>query len=248
MNPYRAIRRAGTGSAIAAPLGIAGALLAAAPAYGASTAGASVPSNTALVAAVKKAMLAAHSVHFVQSSFTSGKHSRIVADSGRVTGKQSIVSGKATAEVLVTSKAAYFDGNASGLSTFFGMPSTDIAKVGSKWVYTKSGTSQYTTFKDGIISSIVTASFVPTSAETKSLKVTTSTVTGARRYLLSWTLTSNGKRILETLSVDAAGSFLPVTATGTSGKDHSLTTFSRWGELIKLTTPKPLIALTSLTG
>jgi len=227
------------------PLAAIGASLGASDAFAATSA---PPKATDLIAAVKKAMIAAKSVHFEVTSAVSGTNEHIIADAGTSTGRQSIKSGKSTADVLVTATDAYFDGNKSGLSTFFNMPAADIAKVGTKWVYIKAGTSQYKNFKDGIVISALPASFLPTAAQAKTAKVLDGKGSGKPLYALKWTVTSSGTKIDETLDVDATGSDLPLDATGVSGKNHTLTTFSKWGETIKLTAPKSLIAFTELSS
>jgi len=217
-----------------------------APAAAASTS--STPSASALVKTVTKAILAARSAHFVVTSKTPTSTERIIADAGPSTGEQRISAGKSTAEVRVTKRYAYFEGNSSGLSTFFGMPSADIKKTGTKWVFMKAGTSQYTSFKDGIVVSSLPTGFLPTTTQAKTTTVTTSSYAGAPTYLMSWTITSNGKKVAENLEIAATGRALPVFASDVSGNDHSTTTFSKWGEVVSVKVPTSLIALSALTG
>jgi len=211
-------------------------------------AGAPSPSAASLAASVKKAMIAAKSVHFEVTSAVSGTDEHIVADAGTSTGRQYIKSGSSVADVLVTPTDAYFDGNKSGLSTFFDMPAADITKVGKKWVDIKAGTTQYKSFKAGIVISALPASFLPTAAQAKTAKVLLGTGSGKSLYALTWTVTSSGSKINETLDVDASGTYLPIKAVGVEGKNHTLTTFSKWGEKIALVAPKTLIPFTKLTS
>ena len=239
-------------SAVALPLVAAGTMLGASGANGATAELSRVPrsttSPTALVAAVKKAMSAARSVHFEFNSTSSSGHEHVVADAGAKTGRQSITFGKATANILVTTSDAYFDGNSSGLSTIFGMPKSDITKVGSKWVDVKSGTSQYTSLRSGAIESSLSTTLLPSSAELTTAKVSKTSSAGIPVYRLVWTTTATSGKVTEMLLIDARGSDLPITATAVEGKDNSLTSFSKWGESIKLSAPTSLIAFSKLTS
>ncbi|MCU1492871.1 MAG: hypothetical protein JWO62_635 [Acidimicrobiaceae bacterium] len=241
-------RRRAVALTVAVPLLAASAGLGESAAAAATVSHSSTPTTANLVTAAKKAMLAKKSVHFELFSLASGTSEHIVADAGASTGRQVITSGKSTASVLVTTTDAYFDGNASGLSLFFGMPAADITKVGSKWVYVKAGTTQYTSFKNGVVSSSLPASFLPTAAQVKTTTITNGTVANKRVYILKWTTTSSGKKVTETINLDATGTSLPISASGVSGKNHTTTTFSKWGEQIKLTAPTSLIAFTKLAG
>ena len=71
------------------PLAAIGASLGASDAFAATSA---PPKATDLIAAVKKAMIAAKSVHFEVTSAVSGTNEHIIADAGTSTGRQSIKS------------------------------------------------------------------------------------------------------------------------------------------------------------
>ena len=206
---------------------------------------AALPSGTSLVAAAKKAMLAARSVHFVLESTAAGTTDVISADAGRSTGREVLHAGKATATVLLTKRDAYFGGNATGLAKFFGMPATDVKKVGAKWVEVTAGTSQYTTFKNNLVASSLPAAFLPT---VKKMTVHRVQVAGGQDYQLVWVSTVSGKLFHETLDLAATGPALPVSQVGTSGKDRESTTFSHWGEIVHVAPPKRTIAFSALTG
>lgn len=204
-----------------------------------------LPSGASLVAAAKKAMLAARSVHFDLSSSGAGVEEHISADAGTATGRQVLTSGNARATVLLTKRDAYFGGDAAGLAKFFGMPTADVKKVGAKWVDVTSGSAQYTSFEKNLVASSLPAAFLPT---VKSVAVGRVTVSGRPDYRLTWVATVSGKLFHESLDLAGTGPALPVSQVGTSGKDEESTTFSRWGEAIHVTAPKQTIAFSVLTG
>jgi hypothetical protein len=204
-----------------------------------------LPTGTALVRAAKKAMLAARSVHFVLASTAAGTTDEITADAGTSTGREVLRAGKATATILLDKHDAFFGGNASGLAKFFGMPASDVNKVGSKWVEVASGTSQYSTFQKNLLASSLPAAFLPT---VKSVTVHRVRVAGKQDYRLAWVAAVSGKPFHETLDISASGPALPVSQVGTSGKDRESTTFTNWGELVHVTPPKRTIAFSKLAG
>lgn len=244
MTGYSSCRcRRAVALAVAAPL-LATSIGAGTALAAASRPDAALPSSTALVAATRKAIVAAKSAHFELASTVSGTSERITADTAATAGRQVITSGTSTATLIVLPRFAYFSGNKSGLARFFGMPANDITRVGAKWVSVRAGTTQYTRFKAAVDASLLTG-FLPSA---KSVQVASATVGSRRGYSLRWTTTSSGRKVSYTLTVAATGPPLPIDDAITSGKDHERTTFSKWGETVKLSAPRSTIAFTKLAG
>jgi hypothetical protein len=173
-------------------------------------------------------------VNFLVSSGSSTVET-IAADVGTATGHQQITDGKATLRVRVTPAYAYVSGNSSGLTSIFGLSSSQAKKVGSRWISWKSGTKEYSTLKSSVTLSAVTA-LLPNAKGT-----TLSTVTSGSStlYRLSWTTaaTSSVPKLANALTLTAGGPTLPVKASsGASGKTAT-TTLSDWGEHVVVVVP-----------
>ncbi len=173
----------------------------------------------------------------------------IVADVGTHSGTEKFAYGGAHIQVRVTSSDAYVSGNASGLSTILGLTSSEAQKVGSRWVYWKSGTSQYSALKADVTMPSVTG-LLP---QAKGTKLSTVTVNGRSLYVLKWTeaATSSTPQVANTLQLSASGQTLPIEATSTaSGGYRATTTLSDWGETIVVPAPPSAstVSATKITG
>ena len=218
-----------------------------------STSAVAAPINAkSLEASVRRAILAEHSVHLVileQGKASKGTE-RIVADVGRTVGNQVLTFGKSTAFVRVTSHAAYFKGNRSGLVTFFGLSSAVVDKIGHRWVSLAKRTSQYSGFKkEGTMASLA-PSILPTALDTVRLSVAHRD--HQKDFVLSWTASPSGSsvKIAERLTIPSRGSYLPNEQTGRAlDKSASETiAFTRWGEVVRAEAPKSSIAYAKIAG
>ncbi len=229
------VRRRARGLAAASTLGVISLVV---PALLSTPASAASPTASSVIKASRTAIDAQSSVHvvFVARSGSSSKQERISADVGTHAGTETITDGGAHVVVRVTPSAAYVSGNSSGLSTILGLTSSEAQKVGSRWVYWKSGTSQYSTLKADVTMSSVTG-LLP---QANGTKLTTVTANGRSLYVLKWTeaATSSAPQLANTLQLSASGQTLPIVAISTaSGGNRATTTLSGWGETVSVSAP-----------
>ena len=104
----------------------------------------------------RSAIDAQSSVHVVFAAQYGSSSKGIVADVGTHSGTEKFAYGGTHIQVRVTPSDAYVSGSASGLSTILGLTSSEAQKVGSRWVYWKSGTSRYSAVKADVTMPSVT--------------------------------------------------------------------------------------------
>jgi hypothetical protein len=194
---------------------------------------------------VRRAILAARSVHLDLVERGPGANETIVGDAGLHSGRQELRSGKAWVQIRLTPQDAYFRGDPSGLREALGMPAADVRRAGTRWVAVGAGTSAYRTFKANLLVSGLPAAFLPSSGN---VTVSRATVLGKQAYRLSWSFTASGKRWQLRLDVASTGRRLPIEESGTSGRDRQHATFSNWGELVRVTVPHDTIPFAKVTG
>jgi hypothetical protein len=200
--------------------------------------------SSQLVAEIRSAIAHAGSAHFDITQTVSGVTDRVSGDAGPDAGSQELASGASRARLIVLPRGAYFSGNRSGLSAFFGMPSADITRVGTRWVAVASSSASYAQFRSSVESRLFT-SYLPTS---KTVDVQHAAIAGRSVDVLVWTTTSGSETLHYRLTVAATGAMLPIEDVAVSGKNHDTTIFSRWGERLHVRVPTRTVALTSLTG
>ena len=238
----KGLRRAGT-------FALAGGLALALTACGAPPVHNS-PAETALVKAIRQAVLAKGTVRVVIHRHQKGKKGVeiLAGDIGSKSADESITHLSATASIRITPTAAYFTGNPSGLKTFLGLTDKEVGRVGHHWVEDKAGSKQYKQLFQADTMSSLPDSLLPTSSD--AVKVTSSTVGGVKVKVLSWTESVSGQKISEQLFVPASGPPLPLSE-NTNVKPISQTTaFSAWGEHLHVVAPPAadVIAYSRVTG
>ncbi|MGH9919932.1 MAG: hypothetical protein ACRD6W_13845 [Nitrososphaerales archaeon] len=230
----RSFRRGATHLFHALGIGIAAFLISAALVEAAYAA---VPTTRSVLKAAKVAIGKEPGVHIVSlASSGSSILERISADVGTTSGTETVSEGKATLAVELTPTYAYIRGNSSGLTSLFGLSTADAKKVGTHWESFKAGTSQYSSLKPAVTTSSVTALF----PSAKGTKLSTHVMNGAKLYVLKWTTaaTSSLPELSNTFTFSTAGTALPVKETSTaSGAQKVMTTFSAWGEQVRVRVP-----------
>jgi hypothetical protein len=238
-----AIARVPVALAVALPL--VGAV--AVPLVVASTPASAATVSVAAVTKEAKAAIAkqtsAH-LEFNAASKTSTTKEKIVADVGSSTGTETITDGTAVLHVVVTPKAGYISGSASGLTSLFGMTAADATKVGKRWEFWKSGTTQFKNLK-AVVTVHSLESLLPKSAGT------TVSSKGSNN-VLKWTSAASGStpKLNNTLSI-AKGTNLPVEETSTDAAGEKVTTaISKWGETVTVHAPaaSSSVAASKITG
>jgi hypothetical protein len=211
-----------------------------------TTAWAGVVTASSVIRTAKLAIAKQASAHvvFIAHSSSPSKTEKIVADVGRISGTESIVEGTAHLTVKLSSTHAYVSGNSSGLTTLFGMSSTDAKKIGTEWESWTAGTSQYANLKLDLTMSSVAALF----PKAKATKLST-VVTGKTTYhLLKWMIpaTTSLPKVMNTLTISTGAMTLPVTETAiVSGVTKATTRLSRWGEQVVVGIPSAAVTIPS---
>jgi hypothetical protein len=206
---------------------------------------------TSVLKVARTAIGTQRSVH-VDFAATSTKRKiteRITADVGSTGGSELVAEGKGTLAIKVTSTAGYVSGNATGLTTLYGLTAAQAKKIGTHWVTFKASTSQYATLRSDVTFSSVLA-LLP---KPKGTKVKTHTAHGATQYVLSWTTaaSSSNPKLSNSLTVAAGGTNLPVEEIETDGSGVKVTTaLSKWGESVQVGAPAPASTIDSsqITG
>jgi hypothetical protein len=207
------------------------------------------PSSVIRTAKLAIAQQASAHVVFVAHAVSPSKTETIVADVGRASGTETVTEGTAALAIRLSPSYAYVSGNASGLTTIFGMSSADAKKVGKDWESWKVGTSQYANLKSDLTMSSVSA-LLP---KAKGTKLTTVVTGGTTAYVLKWSIsaTSSTPGVANTLVVSSGAVTLPVKETALiSSGAKATTTISRWGEQFELGVPSfaATIASSKITG
>ncbi|HUZ21594.1 MAG TPA: hypothetical protein VMU75_13565 [Acidimicrobiales bacterium] len=202
----------------------------------AASAGVATPSS--VLSAAKAAIAKQTGGHLTVTVKTSSSASseKIVADLGTTSGLETISEGKATVTLRLTPAYGYISGDSAGLTTIFGLTSAQARKIGKDWVSLKAGTSQYSGLKaDATISSV--AGVLPA---VKGTKLSTETVKGVKRYVLTWTsaATSSTPKLSDKLILAAAVATLPIEEIA-SGKGVAQETIklTKWGERVVVSAP-----------
>ena len=203
-----------------------------------ATAGAVVVTPSSVISTAESAVAKQASVHvvFVAHADSPTKTETIVADVGRASGTETATEGKASLVITVSTTHAYVSGNPSGLTTIFGMSTSDAKKVGKDWESWKAGTSQYADLKSDLTMSSVRALF----PKAKGTRLTTVVSKGSTFSVLKWTIaaTSSIPGVTNTLTVSSGATTLPVMEVARiSNGAKATTTLSGWGEPLAVGIP-----------
>jgi hypothetical protein len=203
-----------------------------------------------VITAAGDSMLTQKSVRVVITEHTAGAAGtqRIMADIGTVTGTELITYGATSATIRVTRQAAYFTGDTAGLTAYLGLSAAGAAKVRSRWVMIKAGTSEYQDLAAENTISSLPSSILPSAADATQVRTATS---GAQReYVLAWkaTVSGSGAAIDVRLTLAAAPQVLPVSETLTTNGETKTVTFSRWGTPFTVVAPAPVIPYSQVTS
>lgn len=206
---------------------------------------------SSVINAAADSILGQKSVHVVITSRWSGSTAGtqlIAADIGTDAGVESIASGAATATIRVTGQAAYFTGNPTGLTSYIGLSPGAAAKVRSRWVVIRAGTTEYQDLAAENTMASLPGSILPTTSN--SVQMHTGTVSGRKVYVLTWKATPSGSAttISAQLMLAADGQVLPISETLTAGGESKAVTLSRWGERITVPVPAPAVPYSAVTG
>lgn len=198
---------------------------------------------SSVLTAAQDTMLTESGVHMVITDQAAGRTTgqQITADLGTVTGTEQIQYGSAIATIRITRQSAFFSGSKTGLTSYIGLPSASAAKVGSRWVAIRSGTTEYQDLAAENTLPALPSSILPAASQVS--KVSTTTLSGQKVYVLTWETTPSGSKtaIDATLVLTATPKVLPVNETLTTTGESRTVTFSNWGEAFKITVPAETI-------
>jgi hypothetical protein len=226
-----------------APLMIGLGLLLASTALVSSASGASTASSAqrTIAAAVASATTAGSvrvTVHFV-SGRTAGE---VIEDSSRRSGVETVAIGKERVSIVLVDDTAYFAGNAQGLSSYFGFPSSTASALSGQWISISKSDPGFDAVTSGLTLSSALREVTPAgtvSEGRRSVANTQSTVSISG-------MGSDGRSRI-TLFVARKGKELPVEAVVASGSaSDEIVSFSRWGEQVRTPTPSRSIPLSSI--
>lgn len=231
-------------------IGIAVAIVALASAALSTAAYAGSPSVSSVIKTVKAAMRKEPGALLVSTehSTSSSRVAKESLDAGTSSGQEAFSSGSADMAIKVTPTDAYVRGSKTGLTTILGISAADAKKIGSKWVYWKHGTTQYSELEGDVTLSSLT-SVVP---KAKGTKLSSHDTGGSTLYVLKWTTaaTSSAPELSNTLSVSMRTD-LPVRSTSTDSSGTKVaTTYSDWGKHVDVSAPpaRSTVPASKITG
>ena len=200
--------------------------------------------RASVFAAAGDSILGQKSVHIAISGRKPGAAAAaetIAADIGTAAGAESITSGTATAQIRVTPKAAYFAGNAAGLTKLLGLSAAAATRAGSRWVVMLAGTAEYQDLAAEDTIASLPASILPANQDSAALQTTT--VDGKKVYVLRWTTpaSASSPAVSERLILDATAQALPISETTTANGYRQTVTLSHWGEALAVPAPSSAI-------
>jgi hypothetical protein len=205
---------------------------------------------SSVITAADDTMLTRKRVHLVIADRATGapNDQRIVADIAAVTGSEVITYGTATATIRVTGKDAYFTGNRAGLTAYIGLSAVAAAKVGSRWVVIKAGSSEYQDLAAENTLSGLPSSILPSASDVT--RVSTSMEGKQQVYIMDWKTTASGSTaaISVRLILTATPQVLPVSETLTTKGETKTLTFSGWDAPFTVATPATTIPYSQVTG
>ena len=219
---------------------------------GGATAGgaATTPSSATATSLMSEAFQDAENgswVHEVGHGAASGHTFSAVNDIGTFEGRQMIDSGKAQAEVMQIGPEAYIRGNATAISSYFGLTKDDPQQLANTWVsIVPSDGGEYTT----VISAVTLKSdFQQETISGPLSEGHVITVDGQRCIPITGHVSQTGYGTAQaTLYVTDSMKPLPVEYRAENKQATSTTTWSRWGHTVALTAPPDAIPFASLFG
>lgn len=201
---------------------------------------------TRLLNAARAAMTSTAGVHLTVRATSTGTDRHASFTVGRTSAIQTLQQGNATGELRVTPAAAYFHGNAAGLHTFFGIPTTRVAAVGGQWVNVAKGTSQYASLGANSMLAALTPTILPS---TTAVTVTPATDGGVKVERLTWTTFQGDAStpVARTLDLATDATHLPVQQTAKTSITTQTVHYTQWGSPVTATAPASSISFSEAT-
>lgn len=177
--------------------------------------------------------------------FSGSTNGKVVQDSTLHAGKQTVAIKNEVASVVLTGDTAYISGNSTGLTSYFGLPSSLVTTLTGKWVSVPSSDAAFQSVSANVALSSALANVTPTGTLVAGKR---SKVDGYTVKSLSGQAPGGGGRL--TLFVAADTRPLPVEAVETSGSGKSargeIVTFTRWGEQVHVPAPTGALPISAI--
>jgi hypothetical protein len=191
------------------------------------------PTSVSVLGKARTAMTNAGGVHVTVLSKAGSTYSTVVVDIGKDRGVETITSGLKKVVITVTPTYAYLSGSATGLTTIMGLTVVQQKKLGSKSMSMKSGTAPYANLKANLTTTALTH-LLPVAKGT-----TLSTDKATKNFLLTWTTpaSATNPKTTSVMTISSKGTTLPIKEIISAAGGGGTTTFSNWGENVKVPVP-----------
>lgn len=198
------------------------------------------PTTASILAAAKTSLANALGVHVKVVTVAGNVHSTLVANIGKVSGSETFISGKESFTITVTSTYAYLSGSATGLTKIMGLTTAEQKKIGTASMTMKKGSTGFTTFHSNMTTGAFSQLLPPVQGTTLLSKRDKAT----NGYQLTWSTkaTSSSPKTTRLMIFSSGKTTLPLTVTDTNSSSHSQTTYSKWGEAVKVSIPSSTIS------
>ncbi|MGA7833878.1 MAG: hypothetical protein WCA31_01575 [Acidimicrobiales bacterium] len=202
------------------------------------------PTTKTVLAAAKAALANESGVHVKVTTISGKVDSSVVADIGKTSGSETYVSGDETFTITVTPTYAYLSGSKSGLTTLMGLTAAEQSKVGTDSISMKKGSTPYSTFQTNLTSGAFSGLLPPAKGTTLLAKRDSAT----NGYQLSWTeaATTSTPKSTSIMTISSGTKALPLKESVKTSSSKSKTTFSKWGEDVKVEVPTSTIAYSKI--
>jgi hypothetical protein len=188
---------------------------------------------------------AAGSARITVQFFAGSTNGEVVQDSTLHAGKQTVAIKKELASIVLTGGTAYISGNSSGLTSYFGLPSSLVSTLAGKWVSVQSTDSAFQSVSANVALSSALANVTPSGALVAGKR---SKVDGQPVRSISGQAPGGAGRL--TLFVASNKKSLPVEAVESNGSGKSargeIVTFTRWGEQVHIPAPSGALPLSAV--
>jgi hypothetical protein len=197
------------------------------------------PTTASILAAAKTSLAMQNGVHVKIVSVAGKGESTLIANIGRDSGSESYVSGSETFTITVTPTRAYLSGSATGLTKLMGLSAAEQQMIGTASMSMNKGSKEFTTFHSHVTSGAF-AQLLPGAKGTTLLSKRDKTTNG---YQLTWTTqaSTSAPKATAVMVFSSGKATLPLKDTVTTAIGYSTTTFSKWGEVVKIVIPSSTI-------
>jgi len=204
------------------------------------------PTATSILAAAKTSLAKESGVHVKVVTFAGKVDSTLIADIGRESGSEAYVSGNETFTITVTPTHAYLSGSATGLTKLMGLSSAEQKMIGKASMSMNKGTKEFTTFHSDMTSGAF-AQLLPVAKGTTLLSKRDKATNG---YQLTWTTkaSTSAPKTTTVMIFSSGKATLPLKDMVNTSNSYSTTTFSKWGEVPKITIPTSTITYDKVFG